>query len=446
MIRSEKTVALSLLLTLLSAASTMASPTPVPATGDLLCSVDTSATARLDTLVSSPDQDGFRSLFDGTTKGWWQNCGTPFSTVDKVNGGIFRPDTTKGYKAIYSFQRNANTGGVMETKKRYKHYDVILDYWGAWGNDGGILNRVSLTGVAYETILWPMDNGNMGGGYGQNAQGKALTKPFAFSGNDTTITIATAATGWGNITANMAAKTATTCPYKGCMNTGCASTGCTQADWRRMWRTSTVAGNDSGWNTLRVMYFGGLSTGQSATGDKVHQYSFFRSRQDAYKGTRVDSMLWVPLFIDSVVLTNTQVAAAQPNPIGLQMHSGATYVSPNWYRNIRVRELDSLGIVLPGQAPTALRGNNGNTGENTGDNSIGRLSYNLNVGREGISGTMVLTHEITVRDMGGRLLEKFSGRAGAVHYVFADRTPGVRLVEIQTILGVEHVRVGQTAP
>jgi hypothetical protein len=208
-----------------------------------------------------------------------------------------------------------------------------------------------------------------------------------------------------------------------------------------MWRTSTVAGNDSGWNTLRVMYFGGLGTGQSAGGDKVHQYSFFRSRQDSYTGTRVDSMLWVPLFIDSVVLTNTQATASPANPIGLQMHSGTQYTSPNWYRNIRIRELDSLGKVLPGQIPTAIA-NHPRGGEGNG---IGRISYNLDVGREGISGIMPLAHEITVRDLSGRILEKFAGASGEVRYAFADQAPGVRLIDIETILGIEHLRMESLA-
>ena len=207
-----------------------------------------------------------------------------------------------------------------------------------------------------------------------------------------------------------------------------------------MWRTTTVAGNDSGWNTMRIIYFGGLSGTQSTTGDKVHQCALFRSRQDAYTGTRVDSMLWVPLFIDSLVLNATQAAAAPANPIGLQMHSGTSNTSPNWYRNIRVRELDSTGKVLPGQIPTSIQGN---AQGNAGENPVGRISYNLNVGRQGISGNIALAHEITVRDVGGRLLEKFSGTAGAIHYTFANRSSGVLLVEIQTSLGVEHVRVGK---
>jgi hypothetical protein len=245
------------------------------------------------------------------------------------------------------------------------------------------------------------------------------------------------------MTASMVARTSATCPYLGCMNTGCASTGCTQADWRKMWRTSTVAGNDSGWNTLRIMFFGGLSAAQSSTGDKVHHYAFFRSRQDAYQGTRVDSMLWVPLFIDSLVLTATQAAAAPANPIGLQMHSGSANVSANWYRNIRIRELDSLGNVLPGQIPTAILGDNQGNGS---DNWIARISYNLNVGSQGVSGNMALAHDISVRDVGGKLLENFSGPAGRVHYIFARHSPGVRVVEIQTTLGVERLRVGQTVP
>jgi hypothetical protein len=432
----QKCFAFSLTGCLFAAAGVAAAPSPVPTTGDLLCSVDTSAVARVDTLPSNPDADGFRNIFDGSFKGWWQNCSTSFSSVDRVNGGVWRMDTTKGYKAIYSAQRNANIGGVLETKKRYKHYDAIVDYWGEWGNDGGILNRVNLTGVAYETILWPMNNGNMGGGYGQNSQGKALTKPFSFNGNDTTITVTSGATGWTSITAAMASRTAETCPYKGCMNTGCATTGCTQADWRRMWRTTTAPGNDSGWVTLRVMYFGGLSTGQSALGDKVHHYSFFRSRQDTYRGTRVDSMLWVPLFIDSVVLTNTQVAAVPANPIGLQMHSGTQYTGANWYRNIRVRELDSLGNALPGQIPSAI-----SSGPKSGEQSIARISYNLSVSRQGISGVIALAHQITVRDFQGRTLEQFSGSAGSVHYSLSNRSVGVLWIDIQTALGVEHLRV-----
>ena len=129
MILTTKAAGLSVFFAWVAASAVIASPTPVPATGDILCSVDTSAVARMDTLASAPDVDGFRNIFDGSFKGWWQNCGTPFSSVDRVNGGVFRMDTTKGYKAIYSAQRNTNIGGVLETKKRYKHYDVILYYW-----------------------------------------------------------------------------------------------------------------------------------------------------------------------------------------------------------------------------------------------------------------------------------------------------------------------------
>jgi hypothetical protein len=87
-------------------------------------------------------------------------------------------------------------------------------------------------------------------------------------------------------------------------------------------------------------------------------HSYFRSKRDTGK-VRHDAMQWVSISFDSLVLTDAQAANAPANPIAFQVHGG-TGAFPNargtWYRNIKVRELDSLGRPLHVVTSLAPRG------------------------------------------------------------------------------------------
>lgn len=319
------------------AGRSLAQPMPAPAEGDLRCSIDTSAAARADTLASPRDRDGFVSLFDGTSfKGWWQNCQTAHSD-DKTNGAVFRVD--KDRKAIYSNQRNGRTGGLLATRKRFRHYDLVFDYWGGWGNDGGLFHRSTLNGRAWQTLMDYLPGRGFLGSYGEGYPVDFAVKPFNMGPNDTTVIIpGNAYKEWpaGHWTEATAARSA-----RG-EATGCATSGCTAADWRNNWKASTSA---DGWNTIRVRFYGGLSRGQSMAGDKVHMQSYILARNPGPFAS-VDSMKWIAVASDSLVLTDAQAAQVPAGPIGLQIHIGAG-AFPNakgtWYRNLKVRELDSLG-------------------------------------------------------------------------------------------------------
>jgi hypothetical protein len=425
----HQTIALkSLLAIAVLAGFAVAQPTGAPTAGDLLCGgggsatiPDTSATGQLDTLASTPDRDGFFNLFDGKTfKGWWQNCRSGH-TSDKTNGAIFRIDTVRQW--IYSTQRG-NNGGLLTTHKRYKHYDVVFETWPGYGNDGGLFNRTTTAGVCYQTVLDYIQDASYGGSYGEGGFTGRDQRPAKFNGNDSTLVIPGNAfnsvnINWTTITAAIAARG---------IKTGCASTGCTQADWRSKWKMST--GTD-GWNTVRIKFYGGLSPNQSASGDKVHMISYFRNKADTATNIPIDSMNWVMFFADSMVFNATQFASwGKPNPFALQVHGGGRFPAARgtWYRNIRVRELDSLGN--PTYVPVSI-----------GRVPAKKVEYGIRVVSGALVGTINQDHQITVSDLSGRVIETFSGHAGSVNYQLGSTAAkGLLVAEIKSSLGVGHLR------
>jgi hypothetical protein len=398
-----------------------AQPTNPPTTGDLLCTVDTSATARLDTLESTRDADGFLSLFNGTSfKGWWQNCRTSHSSGDQTNGAIFRVDQARNW--IYSTQRGS-VGGILTTKKRYSHYEIVFETWPGYGNDGGLFNRPTTGGACYQTVLDYINDASYGGSYGEGGFVGRDQRPSKIVGNDSTLTIpgntfSGNSINWTTITAAATARGEAT---------GCPSTGCTQATWRQTWKMSSAA---DGWNTVRIKFYGGLSRTQSASGDKIHMKSYYRSKLDLSPTTRVDSMQWVMFFTDSLVLSSTQAASwGNAGPIGIQVHGGGRFPAARgtWYRNIRVRELDSLGN--PTGVPVSI-----------GTVPNKKADYALRAVAGSLTGQMDLDHQVVVSDLSGRVVDTFFGKAGKVNYTLTTQAKGLLVAEIRTERGVGHLR------
>lgn len=424
----------SLLAVGLVAGAVSAQPTPAPSSGDLLCSpggaspVDTSAAAQLDTVVSTPDADGFRSIFDGTSfKGWWQNCRSSHSSSDRVNGAIWRVDPER--QAIYSTQRGSSTGGLLSTKKKYLHYEIIFETWAGFGNDAGFFHRNRVSGRCYQTVLDYLSGASLGGTWGEGGFPSRDHRPSAFSGNDSTLTIpGNTGYNWTTFTAGLRAAG---------RDFPCPVTGCTQASWREHWKMGSNPAVTDGWNTIRIKFYGGTAkTGQHLTNpgaDRVRMQSFFKSKSDT--GTRVDDIKWIPLWADSIAYSGAQVDSfGVPNPVAFQVHGGGRFGAARgtWYRNIRIRELDSLGNYT---GPTsAIRAA-----------TPGQARYDVSTSSGMLTGTIDQDYSIRVSDVGGRVLDQTYGRAGRVEYALPRRAQGVLLVEISSPRGVQNLRVSQVS-
>lgn len=343
-----------------------------------------------DTVASVPDADGFVSLFDGKTlKGWWENCNTNHSSQDRTDGGLWIADSTHG--ALYSQQAPSRAGSVLMTNKSYEHYELVFDFWPSWGNDAGVFNRVVPTGNqagrTFQTGLDYKQGSSIAGAYGEGGYGSPAGfnhDPYLFTTTHGVITVSswTAFTGARNPA-----------------SFGCPAGGCGVSDWHAVWDTA-------GWNQIRIKFYGGLSQGST-----VKMSAWFRRIADP-PAPPPDN--WVPVYADS------QTVPAPANPIGLQIHGGADYWNLNgrgtWYRNIRIRELDSLGNPV---APTSLRSSPGG----------GASAARVRVVAGALEGTFDAAHEVIVRDARGALLSRHRGGPGAARYAPGGR--GLLTVEIR---------------
>jgi 3-keto-disaccharide hydrolase len=381
----------------LAAGFALAQPTlSIPETNKA-CDAEPSGAALNDTLVSIPDAEGFFSLFDGSTlKGWWESCKTPHSTssgLDKVLGGVFMADPAN--KAIYTQQKSDGTGGLLMTNKQFENYELVLEFFGTYGDDAGIFNRTTATGKCYQTTLDYISGSSVGGAYGENGYTNLNSDPYTFDGSKSKISnFAT----WTNYTKGLSPTTF-----------GCTAAGCGTADWTNVW-------DINGWNQIRVKFYGGLTAGS-----KVKLKSWFRKvANPASPGP--DN--WVPVYNDS------QAILTPKNFIGLQIHrdNGRWVRGPGtWYRNIKWRPLDETGNpigVVSTLKPDAL------------DRGI-----QLKAASNALTGTMPLDHRIIVRDVNGRVLERFQGSAGSIHYQFSTRARGLMMVEVKTALGMSRYSV-----
>lgn len=379
---------------------------PAPSTPDLPCSTEPNQTSP-DTLASPPDAEGFYSLFNGTDfKGMVQTCASGH-TQNKNKGGIFRVDPT--LKAIFTASRDgsdkpATSGGdgglLVVRQKKVTNYEIQFDAWPGFLNDGGLFNRTTWDGSCYQTVLDYTDGqASWLGSYCEKCvPGTASDlRPFGFTGDqgdphNVNIPGAAGNANWTNIT-----KASNPTAY------GCPATGCVKADWGRLW-------NFDNWNQNRVIFYGG-----NAAGAKIYMKSYFRK-------TSADP--WVPVLLDS-----SNSGLIQPGYIAFQVHGGGRFRNPKgtWYRNIRWRPLDNTGTPIipvtnfvnskaPSERPFTISGGTLN----------GYLSEN---------------HELTVRDVRGAVLEKFSGQAGNFSYPIKSSTKGWMALEVKSSKGVDHFNV-----
>lgn len=378
-------------LTAITSLPTLAQPVPAPLAGDLPCAEWTESRAN-DTLVTSREQEveGFLPLFDGTFKGWFQNCGTMHSQSNG-KGAIFRIAEVDGRPALYTTQRDSTVGGVMMTNRVFGDYEVRFQMWPDWGNDAGFFNRSNLNGRCYRTTLGYLAGSSIGGAWGESGFSARDLRPFSFGTEPGTIYTPGGSGGgysnWTAITANLKASSEPELP--------CPASGCTEAEWHDLW-------DREGWIDFRIKFYGGASLGSA-----VHMKSWFK---------KPSSPAWVPILQDT-----TLMQTVPDGHLGFMVHGGGRYSGKRgtWYRDIRWRPLERDGA--PYQYPVSIA-----------DRAQESLAGHLSANAAALVGSLDRDYAITVRDGKGRMLERFSGKSGSFRHAFSTGVRGVLLLSVET--------------
>jgi hypothetical protein len=99
--------------------------------------------------VATPLDSGFISLFNGKDlTGWWEDCAT--HTTDKNVGGVWIVDPSQ--QTLYSREEGQN-GDILVTNQNFDNYEFVVDLWPTFGNDGGVFNRVTVSGKNWQTTI-----------------------------------------------------------------------------------------------------------------------------------------------------------------------------------------------------------------------------------------------------------------------------------------------------
>lgn len=388
-------------LATLAAGASFAQPTPIPTAGDAPCAAEPTGAALTDTVPSEMDGEGYYSLFNGTDfKGWWQSCLTLHSN-GSTTGGIFRVSPEE--KAIFLSQRNFNgIGGLLMTKKKFDHYELVFDYWSDYRNDGGIFNRTPANGQCMQTVLDFIDDAAVGGTWGEGSPppvGRDF-RPWKFSQSVSNIIIPGNANGeQSNWTVFTSKRNPTTF--------GCPATGCTKTEWNALF-------DMNGWNQWRIQFYGGITGGQA---DPIKMKTWFR---------KVGSPTWVPVMFDTTIVVNRAYPAGY---IGLQIHNGNRFNGPKgaWYRNIKWRKLNADGSYAWTAPSSAIQD--------------AKLRHSIRATSKSLVGTIDSDYEIVVTDLKGKIQETFSGKSGAFAHDFKSNASGWLSVRVKTAHGVETHQV-----
>ncbi len=339
--------------------------------------------AKPDTVNAAPDSEGFVSIFNGADlAGWWEDCQT--HTTDTKLGGVWIVDPSQ--HILYSREEGAN-GDILVTNKKYDNYEIILDVWPIFGNDGGVFNRVTASGSCWQSGIDYIQGSSVGGSYNEKSwmPGNLNDDPFLFGGSPANPSIST----WTSFTKDLNPT-----------SFGCSAGGCVASDFEKVWDVN-------GWNQFRVKFYDGLSVGRSVTME-----NFFR---------KAGSTNWVPTYKKSLA----QVTPA--GPIALQIHGAGRWKAGtyNLYRNIKVRPLNTGGTPL---IPTRI---------NPARSPAAAPSLKLMNGM--LTGSLDTDYDITMTDVRGQIMEKFHGAAGNFRHALGRAPQGVLIAELRNNRGVIHL-------
>jgi hypothetical protein len=347
------------ILALVSAVScsiAFAQPAAVPTTAESPCQ-DNPGTDD----VSTPLDSGFVSIFNGTDlKGWWNNChGEDADHLNSSGGGIYKADPV--IKAIYSQQRPTGKGGsALCTNKAYGNQEIILEYWADFGNDAGVYTRTSKDVYAYQTVLDYKSGNCTGGTYAQEMES---------SGNN----FYNCAYWFG------ASKTAA---FSGSIG----NAGITD-------KSTLVQANmydPNGWSELRIKMWG----------SPPHHQAWMRKLGGPAWIKTVD-VTWPSIYSPKYVGTTGYIALQVHGADGGNRYWNTT-TKGDWYRNIRIRELDATGNpIIPTHLEAKLDKNSG-----------------FSVTTAGLRGWLSKDFDVKVTDVNGKVLDSFHAKAGNVDRAF----------------------------
>jgi hypothetical protein len=114
---------------------------------------------------------GFKPLFNGKDLSGWH--------VSSTNHHGTTPDWHVEDGAITGSQNPPGKGGILLTDRKYRNFEVSLELKPDWGCDGGLFLRSSEAGEAYQVLLDYLENGNIGGIYGEKLKDvKGFRAPY----------------------------------------------------------------------------------------------------------------------------------------------------------------------------------------------------------------------------------------------------------------------------
>lgn len=330
--------------------------------------------------VDTPLDSGFVSIFNGTDlKGWWENCNT--HTTDKTLGGVWIVDPSS--HILYSREEGQN-GDILATNTNYDNYEIILDLWPTFGNDGGLFNRVTTSGKTWQTTIDYIQGSGVAGSFNEGAWMPGVNlndDPFRFNGGPSLPTITT----WTTLTKDMNPT-----------SFGCSAGGCTSADFEKVWDVN-------GWNQMRVKFYDGLTTGR-----EVHMKTWIR---------KVGAPNWVPVYDEHKAVVTPAA------PLALQIHGGGRWKagSYNLYRNIKIRKLDINGEPVT----TTIVGHDGRP----------MLAPRLTLEAGALAGTFEEETEVTLADARGHVLDAFRAPAGRFSRALPPEANGILVARVKNARG-----------
>ncbi len=337
--------------------------------------------------VATPLDSGFISLFNGTDlKGWWEDCNT--HTTDKTKGGVWIVDPSS--KILYSREEGQN-GDILVTNQNFDNYEFMVDLWPTFGNDGGVFNRVTVNGKNWQTTIDYIQGSGVGGSFNEGGwmAGNLNDDPFRFNGGPENPTITT----WTTLTKDLNPA-----------SFGCSVGGCVAADFVKVWDVN-------GWNQLRVKFYDGLTAGR-----EVHMETWIR---------KLGATNWVPVY-------NEHKPVVTPaGPVALQIHGGGRWKagSYNLYKNIKIRRLNAEGIPTA-IAPAVSKG-------------TGFAAPTVKIEAGALVGQLDAAYQVTLTDVSGHVVEKFSAQQGKLIHPLAKGFHGILLAEFKSKRGAAHIRLNR---
>ncbi|MDQ3001341.1 MAG: DUF1080 domain-containing protein, partial [Fibrobacterota bacterium] len=291
----------------------------------------------------------------------------------------------------YSTDRNNNIGGILMTKKKFSNYELVFDFWPDFGNDGGVFNRTTANGKCFQTVLDYIGGGSVGGTWGEGGFTGRDNRPWKYEKDENTIEIPGGEFSWTSTTAKLKAT-----------DYGCAASGCVQADYQRLW-------DNNGWNQMKIQFYGGSAPGKG----NIRMKSWFR---------KIGATTWVPIIQDT-----TLTLVVDPGYIGFQVHSGSRSQGEkgSWFKNIKWKPVSDVGE--PTVSVTTV--------------PMPKFAYVVNSNPKALFGSVDKDYEIVVKDLTGKTLETFQGRAGKFSHAFKTQAHGWLGISIKTSSGVEFISV-----